>query len=175
MRTNVCPADLAIAETRLVFPTPGEPSSSNARGSCSPLSNLWAFTHVVGAVRAYLSGETPMLGPVKKRNRFTREILCTGTVYWLTFIQLLLETNWLPYIELDKTCYCMIIVDIDKIRMTISAILSRNGYSNYLLKYRMDQFRIDEMSWQPGWQVIAHLAVLQGWHHWASILSQSIV
>lgn len=50
--TSWFPEALASAATRLVFPTPGEPSSSTGLCSFRARKSLWAFMAAVPAVRA---------------------------------------------------------------------------------------------------------------------------
>lgn len=48
------PDALAMAPTRLVFPTPGEPSRRIGRGSWRARNTRWAFWEVVGELRVYV-------------------------------------------------------------------------------------------------------------------------
>lgn len=50
--TRWFPEAFASAATRLVFPTPGEPSSSTGLCSFNARRSLWAFTAVVPAAMA---------------------------------------------------------------------------------------------------------------------------
>ena len=77
MRTSSFPVALAMAATRLVFPTPGDPSSRRGRGSCRPRSTLWALTQVVGAWREYLASTWLSNSPVITNNKLSN----STTVY----------------------------------------------------------------------------------------------
>lgn len=52
IRTSVLPEALAKAPTKLVLPTPGEPSSRMGLFSFVALKSLWAFIAVVPALSA---------------------------------------------------------------------------------------------------------------------------
>jgi hypothetical protein len=49
MRTSLCPAALARAATRLVFPTPGEPSNKIGLASCIARRRRAVLRRVEGA------------------------------------------------------------------------------------------------------------------------------
>ena len=82
--TSSLPAARAIADTRLVFPTPGLPSSSSGRGSCRARNTLWAFTHVPGACKAYLALEDDTFGPERSS---------MGCKIWWVFVYS--RTKWI--------------------------------------------------------------------------------
>ena len=67
-----CPDALAIAVTKLVLPTPGDPSSKIGLGSCRPRNTRTAFWDVVGAFSAYLVSRFSGMrhGPENDENQY---------------------------------------------------------------------------------------------------------
>ena len=58
-----CPLAWAIAVTRLVLPTPGDPSMSRGLPNCIPRSNLKAFLQGPGADSEYVCSGWQPCGP----------------------------------------------------------------------------------------------------------------
>lgn len=71
---------MASALTKLVFPTPGLPSSNIALFNCNPLSNLSALNSVVGAVNVNLSSGLTCLPLVIKNGLIPNSLSFISTL-----------------------------------------------------------------------------------------------